>query len=222
MSHKLKISLIKKGILENKCSVCNLNSWMDKEISCELHHLDGNNKNNKMENLQMLCPNCHSQTYNFRGRNKKRSGKKPISDEDLIKCIIESYTRREALLRAGLAGFGGNYPRINRLIEEGNKLKECPKSDEQIKRINTINEKYGSVKNSFRSVIEWPPIEELIELIKKESLLNISKKLGVSDNAIRAHCKRRGINIKDISAFSQKYSRKVVPRPEVESGNLSF
>lgn len=37
----------------------------------ELHHIDGNTSNNKLENLQILCPNCHAQTDTFRAKNKK-------------------------------------------------------------------------------------------------------------------------------------------------------
>lgn len=64
---KLKKKLIKEQFIENKCAICGLNSWMDKPIVLQLHHLDGNPSNNSIENLQLLCPNCHSQTENYCG-----------------------------------------------------------------------------------------------------------------------------------------------------------
>jgi 5-methylcytosine-specific restriction endonuclease McrA len=54
-----------------KCEGCGVSDWLGHELLIEVHHIDGNNKNNQIDNLQLLCPNCHSITPNF--RNKKRS-----------------------------------------------------------------------------------------------------------------------------------------------------
>lgn len=69
-SYKLKTRLINEGIKENKCECCGITEWNGKQINFELHHIDGNSSNNSLSNLQILCPNCHSQTENF--RSKKR------------------------------------------------------------------------------------------------------------------------------------------------------
>jgi 5-methylcytosine-specific restriction endonuclease McrA len=47
------------------CIECNITEWKGKSIVLELHHIDGDSKNNKVNNLQLLCPNCHSQTLNY-------------------------------------------------------------------------------------------------------------------------------------------------------------
>lgn len=72
-SYKLKIRLLKENIMSYKCSCCKNTEWMDKPIPLELHHKDGNNENNNLENLELLCPNCHSFTDTYRGKNQKRS-----------------------------------------------------------------------------------------------------------------------------------------------------
>ena len=54
----------------SNCEECGLSEWMDNPLVLEMHHIDGNNKNNKKENLKLLCPNCHSQTDNWRGNKK--------------------------------------------------------------------------------------------------------------------------------------------------------
>jgi Zn finger protein HypA/HybF involved in hydrogenase expression len=70
---RLKKRLIKEGIMENKCSICRINIWLDKPIALELHHINGENTDNRLENLQILCPNCHSQTDTYRGKNIEKS-----------------------------------------------------------------------------------------------------------------------------------------------------
>jgi 5-methylcytosine-specific restriction endonuclease McrA len=54
-----------------KCNRCSLNEWLGQPLVLELEHKDGNNKNNSRDNLEGLCPNCHSLTSTWRGRNKK-------------------------------------------------------------------------------------------------------------------------------------------------------
>jgi hypothetical protein len=64
----LKKRLIKAGIFEHKCYKCNTYKWMLLPIPLELHHKDGNNLNHILNNLEPLCPNCHAQTDNYRGK----------------------------------------------------------------------------------------------------------------------------------------------------------
>ena len=71
-TRKLKIRLLEAGIKEEKCEECGLDPiWNDKKLILQLDHKDGNNQNHLLENLQILCPNCHSQTPTFCGKNKK-------------------------------------------------------------------------------------------------------------------------------------------------------
>ena len=86
MSSKLKQKLFALGIKENKCEICGISEWNGKPIMCALHHIDGNNQNNSLENLQILCPNCHSQTENYAGRNAKiNAPKKKKTKEEMSK-----------------------------------------------------------------------------------------------------------------------------------------
>jgi len=72
---KVKNKLFKYKIKKYECEICKISSWMGKEIKLQLHHKDGNCYNNIFINLQILCPNCHSQTENFNGRNRKKKRK---------------------------------------------------------------------------------------------------------------------------------------------------
>ena len=71
-SYKLKNRLIKEGIKSHKCEQCGLTMWQDKEIPLELHHVNGNNRDNRLENLMLLCPNCHALTDSYRGKNRQK------------------------------------------------------------------------------------------------------------------------------------------------------
>lgn len=55
------------------CHICKLTSWLNNPISLELHHIDGDSTNNSISNLQLLCPNCHSQTNTYKAKNKGRA-----------------------------------------------------------------------------------------------------------------------------------------------------
>jgi|LakMenE18May11ns_1017448.scaffolds.fasta_scaffold9246019_1 Zn finger protein HypA/HybF involved in hydrogenase expression len=68
---KLKKRLLKEGVKENKCDICGIIDWNNIELSMQLDHIDGDSHNHKLDNLRMVCPNCHSQTNTYCGKNKK-------------------------------------------------------------------------------------------------------------------------------------------------------
>lgn len=67
---KLKKRLMADGIKENKCEICGITEWNGKLLMMQLDHVDGNSHNHRLSNLRMTCPNCHSQTETFCGKNK--------------------------------------------------------------------------------------------------------------------------------------------------------
>jgi len=69
-TNSLKKRLIKEEILEYKCVCCGITDYNNKPIVLELDHINGCNTDNRLENLRLLCPNCHSQTETFRGKSK--------------------------------------------------------------------------------------------------------------------------------------------------------
>jgi hypothetical protein len=102
----------------NKCNSCGLDKWLGNDIILELEHKDGDNKNNNRENLEMICPNCHSLTQTWRGRNK-RERKHRVSDKQLLESLlINEWNMRQALLDVGLSAKGGNYKRCHRVKKD--------------------------------------------------------------------------------------------------------
>lgn len=100
----------------HKCEKCGLTEWQDQKIPLEVHHKDGNHLNNEMENLELLCPNCHAQTENYRSKNRR----KEIDEETLIEALKITPNVRQALIKVGLTGKGKNYDRCYDLIHKYN------------------------------------------------------------------------------------------------------
>lgn len=71
-TYKLKIRLFKEGLKKNICEICGIKDWNGLPINCELDHIDGDRNNHKIENLRVICPNCHSQTDTFRSKNRNK------------------------------------------------------------------------------------------------------------------------------------------------------
>jgi 5-methylcytosine-specific restriction endonuclease McrA len=73
---KLRNRLIKEGVKEHKCEKCGRTEWEGEIIPLQLHHINGDRTDNRLENLQLLCPNCHALTDNYCGRKLKAKKEK--------------------------------------------------------------------------------------------------------------------------------------------------
>lgn len=99
----------------HRCENCGLTEWIEQPISLEVHHIDGDSLNNELDNLKLLCPNCHALTENYRGKNINK-GIVMVSDEEFLESLKSSPNVRQALKRVGLTAKGANYQRARELI----------------------------------------------------------------------------------------------------------
>ncbi len=72
-SHKLRLKLLEDKVKERRCERCGRAKWLSEPIPIELHHVNGNRFDNRIENLQLLCPNCHALTDNHAGRGSVKN-----------------------------------------------------------------------------------------------------------------------------------------------------
>lgn len=99
------------------CKECGISEWRGQPLSLELNHIDGNNQNYVRENLEALCPNCHSITPNWRGRNKNVLLKSAFTAEVFLPLYEKHGNIHKALQEIGVSSKGGNYQKAKSFIQ---------------------------------------------------------------------------------------------------------
>lgn len=196
---KLKKRLWKAGLKEQKCEICGYTE------NLELHHINGQPTDNRLENLQILCPNCHAKTENFRGKNISHRNHKPASEWFLTEDEVEE--RREKKLEAkrqyGREKYG--YGQGTRKYRHEDLI--CPVCGK------TFPYKHGQKYCSKECYNEdnagkRPALIQLINDFKElENFLKVGEKYGVTDNTVRKWCKlyQLPFHTKELRVYINQY-----------------
>lgn len=149
-SHSLRKRLIREGFFENKCYKCQLKLWNNEPIPLELHHIDGNHLNNNLDNLTILCPNCHAQTDNYRGKNAKNKITiiKKLNSNLCLDCNKSIHKKSKRCKSCSSQ------------IIQSFKTKRPPKEQldndfKQLKYYTSIAKKYGVSDNAVRKWVKY-------------------------------------------------------------------
>lgn len=210
--------IIRHNLIPYICEKCgNDGNWQGQILTLQLDHKNGVNNDHRLENLRWLCPNCHSQTETFTGRNKTTKEKVTFTEERAVEALKNTPNVNQATKYIGCREGGANWIRINAIknkfniiqkddikkpISEKTIVKSKTRKRKRVKTVDTcqkcgkaiqINSKTKMCRDCYnlyynRKVKDRPSREELKELLRKESFLRIGHQYGVSDNAIRKWC----------------------------------
>lgn len=220
--------LAKYNVLDYKCAICgNIGEWNGVSLTLQIDHINGIRNDNRKENLRWLCPNCHSQTDTYCGKNKTNKETVNFTEEEAIEALKSTVNVNQATKFIGCSQGGANWIRINNIKNKYNiiqldnkkfKEDEYPKITQTKSSKITYCKKCGrplSVKDAeycqtciheFQRKCEWPSRDELKKLIRSTPFLQIGKKYNVSDNAVRKWCLNYGLPSKkmEIKAISDE------------------
>lgn len=151
-SNKLRKRLIAERLKEHRCECCKLSEWLGEPIPLELDHIDGDHYNNQLENLKILCPNCHAKTPTYRGKNKINKSSQTLKNKAQITKTKQIYNcsscgiQLKGKYKTGLCL--SCHSKTQRRIERPSKeqlLKEIQKSS-----YVAVGKKYGVTDNAIR------------------------------------------------------------------------
>lgn len=183
-SHKLKLRLIKEGVKEEKCEVCGNTEWMGEPIPLDLHHINGNHFDDRLENLIIVCPNCHRLTDTHGNKNASIDLIfKQIAEqtaEDKMKLLLEREEKRQQEILENKIRYGEivNFPKKEKV------KKYCLQCG---KEIIGRGEKYCSMEcATIANAKIYPSKEELLEESKKyKSMEEMGRHYNITGNGLK-------------------------------------
>ena len=191
---KLKKRLIEEGIKEHRCEKCNNTDWFGDLIPIELHHINGNCRDNRLDNLQILCPNCHTFTDNYGSKNMNN-----VKRKEPLKKILKPNE------------YGDKYELINWFNECDSFLCVSLLKNIPIRTLRSwiikedITEVISEIINKNKK--SENELDQLINsLINGKSFTRAGKILNISDNGVKKRCKKYNLptNKKDLMIYIKK------------------
>lgn len=194
-SARLKVKLIRDGYKENKCEICGASIWQGVQLPLELHHKDGNHFNNNLENLQILCPNCHAIQNGNAGAN---IGRYASVLEEVDNLSLDGKTEKCV----------GSSPTASTNEIKPKTKKYCCDCGKEISAKAT---RCKSCASKFMQHSNCPSREELKWAIRNLSFEASGRKYGVSGNSVRKWCKTLDLPYKatEISLISDEDWEKI-------------
>jgi Zn finger protein HypA/HybF involved in hydrogenase expression len=193
--------LLKYDVFEYKCNKCGIEEWNGSKITLEIEHKDGNRFNNSKNNLELLCPNCHSQTSTFRKNRQPKNNRKNISDYQILEQLELCDNINQVLNNLNLSNSGGNYKRIHKIIKENNK-EEFYNLPQVITHEKKSFISLEELKNKRINIIK----ESNIDFSKNTWGIKLSKLFGISSYGTRTWIKK---NLPDFWEKCAKHKKDV-------------
>lgn len=201
--HNLRLKLIRDEIKVAECEGCKSTNWLAGSIPLELHHINGDNHDNRLENLQLLCPNCHALTDNHAGKGKKlqvltckdvtTTVDKSEADRRFISILVfDSARSRESWHKIPLA--------LRQLVSKGDGSYSCQFARKTClhcsKLLTSLYQNNYCSRRCFHQASRRcvrPSKEELEQTVWSKPTIQVAKDFGVSDKAVEKWCKAYNI-----------------------------
>ena len=176
-TNSLRKRLLKEGIKPPVCECCNNDTWNNKPIPLELDHKNGVNTDHRLENLQLLCPNCHAQTPHYRGKNKlsalnERREVDRVKFGETLTDNADDNPEPSSVKRKGVE-----------TLRRGPKLCSCGEP------IRFQSKRCRKCDVADRKTVRPSPFQLLRDFEELKSFVQVGKKYGVRDNSVRKWCK---------------------------------
>lgn len=199
-SGAIRQRLIKEGLKEAKCECCGRTEWLGLPIPLELHHINEIHTDNRLENLLVLCPNCHAMTDSHINIEQLDSliKKQEIEGHKIREALIVKFEKEKAIINSKNSAIKENVeakpikPKFRKKPNlEPKYCKYCGKELEGRARQN----KYCSQECAHKANgSKRPDVFTLLNDFKElKSFVQVGKKYGVTDNAVRKWCSTYGI-----------------------------
>lgn len=185
-SGNLRKRLIKEGLKEAKCECCGKTDWLGVPIPLELHHINGIHTDNRLQNLLVLCPNCHAMTDSHLDIEKLSTliKNQQIEGSKIQESLVTKYNKMVAEKTIQ------DNPSQSKILEP----KYCQYCGKELLKEQRRN-KYCSLECAHKANgSKRPDMLILLEDFKElKSFVQVGKKYGVTDNAVRKWCSLYGI-----------------------------
>ena len=224
LGSRLAKRMIEEGYKEKRCERCGITDWMGMPITLQLHHKDGNHRNNQLDNLEILCPNCHTQTDTYGAKNIKKTKtiktktssfiEESNNDVDTLEsCNYNNCINCGKKILYNRDNLCGNCRRLIKAKQNRRKdinyniidiVEKYEKENKTFQIIaNELNIDINIILNDYKKYKGVSFLYELYgdrnyykEMIRNLSFLEIGKRLGVTDNTIRKWCKNMNLPYK--------------------------
>ena len=204
-SNNLRKRLIKEGLKEYKCECCNRTEWLEKPIKLELHHINGVKDDLRIKNLQILCPNCHSQTDTYAGKSANGWSLRKYIKQSIKSNKPDEIIIGETNVSIVLGGVETSFDDFSNIVRNQIASDICQKYGITLKVLRSICKELKLELQYKKRVTKFQiSKEELEELLKTTPKETIGKMFGVSGKAIAKRCISLGINTGDMRGYWMK------------------
>ena len=176
-SNNLKQRLLVEGVKERKCEKCGRTEWEGNPIPLQLHHINGERNDNRLENLQILCPNCHAQTDNYCGKNSEKKNRGKLTKKEKYEIAASVYGEEFAL------SFFGN---IKETKKRNKEKKYCEYCGKEIVGKDKHRKRFCSYECSHKAQRKLPNDEIMMQYVKEgKTNAEIALLYNVTETSVR-------------------------------------